>query len=65
MDSDLAPPVNFIQGYVELDAKTLVHSSSFLLILQLWVVIVTVIMALSRQSIGCMLNVDVCGGMEV
>ena len=65
MDYDPAPFVSFVQGFVELDAKKLVRSSPFLLILQLWVAIVMVIVAMSRQSIGCMLNPDVCGSMKV
>ena len=42
-----------------------VISSSSLLVLQLWVAVVMVIVALSRQSIDCKLSVVVCRCMEV
>ena len=63
--SDLAPLVNLVQGCIELGAKMLVFSSSFILILQLWVVVVMVIVALSGQSIDCKPNVVVRTCMEV
>ena len=43
----------------------LFFSSSFLLVLQLWVAIVMAILALSGQSINCRLSVVVGGCMEV
>ena len=57
MVSDLAPLVNLVQEYVELGAKMLVFSSYVLLVLQLWVVVVMVIVAMSGQSIDCKLRV--------
>jgi hypothetical protein len=63
--SDLAPLASFVQGYVELGAKVLGFSSSFLLVLQLWVALVMVIVAMSGQSIDCRLSVAICGCMEV
>ena len=63
--SDLAPLVNLVQGYVELGAKMLVFSSSFFHVLQLWVAIIMVIVALSRKSIDCKSCVVVCRCMEV
>ena len=53
MVSDLAPLVNLVQEYVELGAKMLVFPSYVLLVLQLWVVVVMVIVAMSGQSIDC------------
>ena len=46
MASDLAPLVSHIQGYVELGAKMLVFSSSFLLVLQLWIAVIMVIVVI-------------------
>ena len=65
MASVLPPLVNLIQGCVELGAKMLVFSSSFLLVLQLWVVVVMLSVAVSGQSINCKPNVVVCRCMEV
>ena len=65
MASNLAPLVNLVQGYIELGAKMLAFSSSFLQVLQLWVAVVMVIVALSRQSINCTSCVVVCRCMEV
>ena len=65
MASDLAPLANLVQGYVELGAQMLIFSSSFLFVLQLWVPIVMVIVAMSEQSIDCRPSVVVRGCMEV
>ena len=65
MAFDLAILVNLVQGYVELGAKVLVFSSSFLLVLQLWVAIVMVIVAMSAQPIDCKPNVAISGCMKV
>ena len=64
MAFDLASLVNFVQGYVELGAKMLVFPSSFLLVLQLWVAVVMVVVAVSVQTIGCR-PIVVRGCMEV
>ena len=53
----LAPLVHLIQGCIELGAKMLVLSSSFLLVLQLGVAVVMLIVALCGQSIDCKPNV--------
>jgi hypothetical protein len=50
---------------LNLGAKMLVLSSSFILVLRLWVAIVMVILALFRQSFDCQLSVVVRGCMEV
>ena len=53
------------KGMLNLGAEMLVFSSSFILILQLWVAVVMVILALFGQSIDCQLSVVVRGCMEV
>ena len=65
MASNLATLVNLVQGCVELVAQMLIFSSSFLFVLQLWVPIVMVIVAMSEQSIDCRPSVVVRGCMEV
>ena len=65
MASDIAPLVNLVQGYIELGANMLISPSSFLQVLQLWVVVDMVIVALSGQSIDYMSSVVVCRCMKV
>ena len=65
MASDLAPLVNLVEGYVELGVGMLAFSSSFLLVLQLWVAVVMEIVAMSRRSIDYRASAIVHGCKKV